>query len=264
MHRWHATEDLQGKSILVHAEQGFGDTIQFARYIPLLKSRGATRVVFAVHAPLLRLLANFPGADDVIAAEGPLPECDLVCPLLSLPFEFGTTLETIPPVVRPASQAEVSSGNDGRRQRVGVVWSGRPTHVNDHNRSIPLAEFRAILDAAGEVEFFSLQKNPPDADVALMQGIPNLQNVGPQFADFSETAAFIAGLDLVITVDTAVAHLAATLGKPTWILLPTPPDFRWLLERADSPWYPSVTLFRRPPGHPWREVIAEVAARIRS
>lgn len=266
--RWHAEQSLAGHSILIHAEQGLGDALQFARYLPLVRAQ-AERVVFVVHPPLQPLLAGFAGTDAVIAYGELLPICDYVCPLLSLPFEFRTRLDSTPPVVRPeraGARAAVWAERLPKvaTRRIGFVWSGRPTHVNDHNRSIPLATFRMLFDGCPEFAFFSLQKDPAEEDARLLGSIGNVHNVGPEFADFVDTAGCIENLDLVVTVDTSVAHLAATLGKPTWILLPAVPDFRWLLERNDSPWYPSVTLFRQTVTGSWVEPLETIIEKLRA
>ena len=260
--QWHG-ETLAGQTLLLHAEQGFGDTIQFCRYAPLAAARGA-RVVLEVQPALLPLLAGLPGVAEVLSYGSPLPPFDLHCPLLSLPLAFGTTLETIPAPheylhsdpARAARWAARFAGVAGRR--IGLVWAGNLSAAVDRQRAMRFATLRPLLDA--DVMFYALQKDVPDLDRADLAAVPRLDNLGPDSLDFADTAAAIAQLDLVITIDTAVAHLAGAMGKPTWVMLRADPDWRWLLGRDDSPWYPSVRLFRqRTPGD-WDEVVARVRA----
>jgi hypothetical protein len=259
--RWQG-EPLAGKTILVHAEQGLGDTIQFARYLPLLAAQGA-RVLVEAQAPLKTLLESLPGELEFFVRGESLPPFDVHCPLLSLAHGFGTELATIPsatPYLAAPSEAlsrwamrfPVST-----QPRVGVVWSGNPRHENDHRRSLSFDEFRPVLMAPG-IEFFSLQKNAKPADAAALAALPHVTDLGSELATFADTAAVIAHLDVVIAVDTSVAHLAGALGKPVWVLLPFAPDWRWLLGRDDSPWYPSARLFRQPRIGDWQTVAAEV------
>jgi tetratricopeptide (TPR) repeat protein len=265
--RWTAAQPLAGKTLLVHAEQGIGDAIQFVRYVPLLAEKGAN-VLVEVPPSLQSVLEKTPGAARVFAQGEPVPPFHLHVPMLSLPLEFATELASIPPVIpivaAPEKMATWAARTEsaGTRLRVGFVWSGNATHVNDRNRSIPLATFRQLIDAAPDCRFFSLQKNPPATDVASLAMIANVSNVGPDFRDFADTAAAIATLDLVITVDTSIAHLAGTMGKPVWILLPLAPDWRWLVDRRDSPWYPSARLFRQQTFGDWSAPLAEVAAEL--
>ncbi len=263
---WLGKEDICGKTILIFADEGFGDTIQFARYIPMLAARGA-HVVLLVEEALRDVLTGIPGVTRCLAKPVPsLPPFDLHCPIGALPLAFGTRLDTIPSAVsylpRP-SEARVESWERRLREclgsagklRVGLVWSGRAQHSNDHNRSIPLHLLRHLLDT--DVSFVSLQREPRPDDQAFLQesGIIDLTS---HLADFAETQALISCLDLVISVDTSVAHLAAASGRPTWILLPFLPDYRWLLDRDDSPWYPTVRLFRQSAARSWEEVADKV------
>jgi hypothetical protein len=200
-----------------------------------------------------------------------MPEFDIYCPLMSLPFVLGTTLDTIPaevPYLHP-DLADIERWRnrftpDDRRLRVGLVWGGNPAHRNERNRSIML---RMLTPIGGDprVAFYSLQKGPPAAQAADAKkfGI-DLTDWTAELNDFADTAALIHHLDLVITVDTSVAHLAGALAKPTWVLLPTPADFRWMLERSDSPWYPTMRLFRQPRPRDWETPIQKVAAELRS
>lgn len=249
---WGGAGDIAGKTILLHAEQGFGDTIQFVRYAPLLAARGAN-VLLEVQPPLVRLLSGMRGVAQVVPRNAPLPPFDLHCPLLSLPLAFGTALDGIPadvPYVAPPDDAaacwsarRAPMRNDGR-PRIGLVWSGERAHDNDINRSMSLAELAPLLDLP-HLKFVSLQHDVRDADAALLKTRSDIVQFGKTFSDFADTAGAIAQLDAVISVDTAVAHLAGAMGKPLFLLLPFAADFRWLRERSDSPWYPTARLFRQ-------------------
>lgn len=258
--RWDGTQDLQGRTLLLHTEQGLGDTIQFCRYAKAAADRGA-RVVFEVDLPLKTLLAGLEGAASMVAYGDPLPAFDLQCPLLSLPMAFRTTLASIPaPATLRAPDTHVEAWqrrlgpNPGLR--VGLVWSGSAGHVNDLNRSIPLADFSRILIA--DTGFFALQTELREADRPVLQAHPEIRFFGDELRDFSDTAALIEALDVVVTVDTSVAHLAGSMGKPVWILLPANPDWRWLIDRDDSPWYPTARLFRQPFAGDWEPVLDRV------
>jgi tetratricopeptide (TPR) repeat protein len=239
---WLGDQPLAGKTILLYAEQGFGDTIQFARYVPRVAALGA-RVVLEAQAELTRLLAaSLPV--EVIAHGQALPAFDLQCPLMSLPLAFRTTLPTIPadvPYLAPPIDLVVRG--TGRPPRIGLAWAGDPLHKNDLNRSLRLSMLRPLLDVP-QIEFVSLQQEMGAQDTELAGNLPQLALEGP-FADFAATAAAIAQLDAVIAVDTAVAHLAGAMGKPLFLLLPYGADFRWLRGRSDSPWYPTARLFRQ-------------------
>ena len=259
---WLGQEPVAGKTVLLHAEQGFGDTVQFARYAKLVAGMGA-RVLLEVHAPLKPLMTGIEGAAQVLSRGEALSAFDLHCPLMSLPLALGTTLETVPAAIpyleAPEERAACWGARLGelRSPRVGVVWAGSATHKNNHNRSIALARFASLLNAPG-VAFVSLQSEVGAADKAILDRHPGVIQVGRRLGDFADTAAVIAQLDLVIAVDTAVVHLAGALGKPVWVLLPFTPDFRWLLEREDSPWYPTARLFRQPRFGDWDSVLARV------
>jgi tetratricopeptide (TPR) repeat protein len=265
--QWTGSDGVAGKTILLHAEQGFGDTIQFCRYASLVADRGA-RVVLEVQQPLRALMTGLPGAAQVISTGDPLPDFDLHCPLLSLPLAFATELATIPsttPYLRASpSLAAEWHGRFGAepRPRIGLVWSGRPTHKNDHNRSMALAALLPGL-AGGAATFVSLQRELRPQDAATLRSRPDIRHVGDALTTFSETAAVIANLDLVIAVDTSVAHLAGALGKPVWVLLPFIPDWRWLLDREDSPWYPTACLFRQDESRRWDNVMSRLNAALR-
>jgi tetratricopeptide (TPR) repeat protein len=258
---WDGSGDIAGKTILLHAEQGYGDTIQFCRYVPLVAQKGA-KVILAVQPPLERLLSGFGGAQVVLAHGEDQPAFDLHCPLMSLPRAFRTRLETIPPPAPPSVPPELTKEWAARLRRpgtprIGIAWSGRPSHKNDHNRSIPLRAMLGLLDLP--IELVSLQKEVRGEDQGILDAhAAGITHFGPALTDFLETAALVSSMDVVITVDTAVAHLACTLGRPTWILLPFIPDWRWMLERADSPWYPTARLFRQRAIADWDSVMQEV------
>jgi tetratricopeptide (TPR) repeat protein len=262
---WLGDEVPAGRTILLHAEQGYGDTIQFARYAVQVAALGAT-VVLEVQPPLQTLFADLAGVARVIGRGDPLPALDLHCPLMSLPLAFRTSLETVPagvpylqaPVDRLASWRERLGAK--RSLRVGLVWAGRAEHKNDHNRSIAFARFATLLSIPG-IEFISLQKELAPADTALLQA-GNVIHLGSDLQDFADTAAVLALLDLVISVDTSVVHLAGAMGRTVWVLLSFTPDFRWLLAREDSPWYPTARLFRQPRHGDWESVLQRVGAEL--
>lgn len=259
-------EDIAGKTILLHSEQGFGDTVQFCRYLPAVAARGA-RVILEVEAPLQRLMATLAGGAEVIAKGSPLPAFDTYCPLLSLPLAFGTTLETVPsvtPYLRADAQdaavwQERLAGTP--RPRVGLVWSGNPSHMHDADRSIA---FAALLPLLGiDARFVSLQKDVRKRDAKALAAHPDILQPGGMLNDFADTAALLSQLDLVIAVDTSVAHLAGALAKPVWLLLPYIPDWRWLLKRETSPWYPTARLFRQDDSRSYDNVIARMRDALR-
>jgi len=256
--RWTGAQPIAGRTLLVWAEQGLGDSIMFARYLPLLRQRGA-RVILTVQAPLLALMADL--ADRVVA-EGSTVTFDLHCPLPSLPRAFGTELSTIPARV-PYLHADIERlkrwhARLGPRPRIGLVWAGNPDHAGDRHRSLTRADVAPLLALPG-INWQVLQKEITADDEVVLSDLPTVQTPGPGFADLADTAACIAVLDLVVTVDTSVAHLAGAMGKPCWIMLPHAADFRWLRDRDDTPWYPSVRLFRQSRRGDWPGVIAVVA-----
>ena len=252
-------EAAAGRTLLIHAEQGFGDSLQFCRYAALAAARGL-RVIIEAQAPLVRLLRRLSGVDQVVARGDRLPPFDLHCPMLSLPLAFGTTLATIPNKAAylraDVTQAEAwrlrLDAMTGQGPRIGLVWAGGLTLRTDCRRSMSLDRLAPLLDLPG-FHFFSLQKNRSPA----LQP-PQLTDCMSEMADFADTAALIANLDLVISVDTAVAHLAAALGKPVWLLDRFDPDWRWLRGRRDSPWYPTLRLYRQTHAGDWDPVVAEV------
>jgi tetratricopeptide (TPR) repeat protein len=263
---WRGETGIEGKTILVYADEGLGDTIQYARYVPMLAARGA-RVVLAVQEALQPLLSGLSGVSQCVPRSVPsLPAFDLHCPVCTLPFAFGTRLDTIPApqsYVPPAPEARVQTWEErlqdrlgpDRRPRVGLVWSGNPQQMNDHNRSLPFRMLLGLLDA--DAAFVSLQKDPKPEDTALLEQT-DIVDLSSYLGDFTETAALACCLDLVISVDTSVAHLAGALGRPIWVLLSYAPDYRWLLDRDDSPWYPTARLFRQSATRDWAEVVERV------
>jgi tetratricopeptide (TPR) repeat protein len=246
---WFGEQPIAGKTILLHSDEGLGDTIQYSRYAAMVANLGA-RVILEVQAPLQALLTGLEGVSLCLPKNAELPEFDLHCPIGGLPLAFKTRLETIPAsrsYLPPVPEARLSAWRDRLgahdRPRIGLVWSGNPLHTNDRNRSMSLRQMSAIFD--DRARFYSLQKDPRREDRAALQERSDVIDLTEHLTDFVETAALISHLDLVVTVDTSVAHLAASLGRPTWILLPHTPDYRWLLDRDDSPWYPSMRLFRQ-------------------
>jgi tetratricopeptide (TPR) repeat protein len=261
---WLGGASLSGRTILLHAEQGLGDTIQFIRYARLLAGRGA-RVIGEVQGELVSLLSQLDGIE-VIAKGRDLPPFDWHCPLMSLPLAFATELSTIPAgtpyLAAPEARLEHWRGRlPAGRPRAGFVWSGSPKHKNDANRSIPLARLESLISNL-PLACVSLQHEMRDADREVLRRLPNLTDIGPEMADFTDTAAVISHLDVVVSVDTAVAHLAGSLGKPVIIILPHAADFRWLRERVDSPWYPTAKLLRQPAFGDWDSVISRLADEI--
>jgi tetratricopeptide (TPR) repeat protein len=260
--RWFGADEIKGKTVLVCADEGLGDTIHFVRYLPKLTELGA-RVILAVQPPLQSLLSGLSDGSQCISMSAVTSQAfDLHCPISSLPLAFETCLDTIPsttpylPLPAPKHiRAWADRLGPSTNLRVGLVWSGSSTHTNDVNRSIPLRLLASLLDV--DATFVSLQKDVrPDDKVILNQ--TDIVDLTADLADFADTAALASCLDLIITVDTSVAHLAGALGCRTWILLPWTPDYRWLLDRTDSPWYPTVRLFRQPEAHDYASVIDSV------
>jgi tetratricopeptide (TPR) repeat protein len=271
---WLGEDDIAGQTILLHAEQGFGDTLQFCRYVPLVAARGA-RVILEVQRPLHTLMASMPGAVQVVSRGDALPAFDMHCPLLSLPLAFGTQLETIPSAVRylAAPESKVRAWRDALgphdKPRIGLVWAGNPRkelpNANriDSERSMAFGRLAPLFFVTG-CEFYSLQKGDDAVkqlrDSAFSELVVDRTS---DLHDFSDTAALIENLDLVIAVDTAVAHLAGALGKPFWLLNRYNTCWRWLLDRDDSPWYPAARQFRQDRSRDWNSVIARVCPALR-
>ena len=259
---WLGDFPLGRKTILLHAEQGLGDSIQFARYASMLANAGA-RVILEVQPELKTLLGGLPGIASCHARGEPLPAYDFQCPLGSLPLALKTTAATVPApipyVAADAARVEawraVIEAMPGKR--VALAWAGHVHHINDANRSVALAALEPLLTQDG-VSFVSIQHElrANDADILARHG--HVTHLGGQFADMADTAAVMALVDLVIAVDTSVAHLAAAMGRPTWVVLPFTPDWRWTLSGERSPWYPQARLFRQPAMGDWASVVANL------
>jgi tetratricopeptide (TPR) repeat protein len=260
---WDGSFSIAGKTLLLHAEQGLGDTLQFVRYVSKVQALGA-RVVLEVQASLVPLLDGQLAEDALVKQGDPLPPFDFHCPLMSLPLAFQTTLSTIPsavPYIKPSSEKQffwAEKLGPTSQLRVGLVWSGDPRHQNDKHRSMPLADLLAALPP--NFGYFSLQSEIRDSDRQALENSDSLVHFGSELKDFSDTAALCAQMDVVVCVDTSVAHLSGALGKPTFLLLPYNPDWRWLLERTDSPWYPRMKLFRQEQLGSWQSALEKVSA----
>jgi len=265
---WRDDADLSGKTLLSYAEHGFGDTIQFVRYLDFFKDRNC-RVMLAVHnalAPLLRENGiEVIACDDRILPVETFPPFDHHCSLIDMPLAFGTTLDTVPAstpyLAAPRDKIATWGALLGERTmpRIGLAWSGNPEHPHDVSRSIRLDTLLPIL--VDRCEWFSLQKLVRDHDSDALRASP-LRDVSQRLNDFADTAALISQLDVVIAVDTSIAHLAGALGKPVWIVLPFHPDFRWLRDRSDSPWYPTAKLFRQTTEGAWADVFEQIASEL--
>jgi len=259
-------EPLEGSRILLHAEQGLGDTLQFVRYVPLVAARGG-KVILEVQPRLHRLLAQTPGATEVICRGEVLPEFDWQCPLLSLPLALCTEFDTIPaqiPYLYPDPvQVEVWKQRlAGDSLRIGLAWSGSPLHPHERWRSIPLEQLAPLTRLEG-TRFYSLQMGSPAGQVQQLGPHIHLVDLQNEQKDFADTAAIVANLDLVISIDTSVAHLAGAMGKPVWVLLSKSSDWRWFLDRDDSPWYPTARLFRQSTLGNWQDVMTRVERELR-
>ena len=258
--RWLGAEDIAGKSILLYSETGLGDTLQFCRFVKSVRDLGAT-VLLQVQAPLLELLSQLDGVSQVVADTETPPPFDLHCPLLSLPLALKLQLATIPSgryIAAPPSKVTGWKTRMGgsAKPRIGLVWRGDARNPDDRKRSVSLAELLPHLPAG--FQYWSLQKELTESERALAAAYAGEFKLG-QDMNFVETAALCECLDLVISVDTSIAHLSAALGQKTWILVPHNPDCRWLLDRADSPWYSSVKLYRQGASHGWSGLLTEVA-----
>jgi tetratricopeptide (TPR) repeat protein len=259
---WTGREPIQGRTLLLLSEQGAGDTLQFMRYVPLLVRRGA-RVVLCAPPSIEQLVRESLQECTTVTHWQDAPRADFHIPLMSLPLAMKTRLDSIPATV-PYAHASAKLVDAWRRRlpaargpRVGIVWSGNAGHTNDRNRSMPLATLLGI--AVPGVQLVSLQPEVRDRDVAAFRG-SGVLDVASELRTFAETAALIQTLDLVISVDTSVAHLTGALGRPLWVLLPNRPDWRWMIDRNDSPWYPTARLFRQPSLGDWGPVVSEVRA----
>lgn len=253
--------DLRGQTILLHGEQGLGDSIQFIRYAHLVKEKGGT-VLLACCPPLARLFECVDGIDRIYSAGG-VPAHDFHASLMSLPKIFGTNLESIPAIV-PYLHKDNTLVNIWQDRlagcsgfRVGITWRGNPNHKNDHNRSITIAQIAQYLTVPG-LSVISLQKDAKDEELAVLRDLDSFFDAGSLVSDFADTGAIMANLDLVITVDTSICHLAGALAVPVWTLIPFAPDWRWMLKRIDSPWYPTMRLFRQERAGDWHSVMENV------
>jgi tetratricopeptide (TPR) repeat protein len=262
-------ESFTDKRLLIYSEQGLGDTLQFVRYLPTVKALGGT-VILATYKPLLPLLKNCDGIDHLeeLPANGcPSSSYDLCLPIMSLPVVFHTTLETIPAQI-PYLDADPLKTKAWRHRfahqafRVGIVWKGSPSHANDRNRSCQLEQFLPLMKMPG-IQWYGLQKGPGAEEIHQIESPFMIDILGEEFEDFGDTAAVIENLDLLISVDTAVVHLAGAMGKTVWTLLPYAPDWRWQRNRDDSPWYPSMRLYRQPARGDWASVFEQVEGDLR-
>lgn len=265
---------LDGRTLLLYAEQGYGDVLQFVRYVPTVAARAGGTVVLRVYPPLVRLLADLPGGAAVVSSEDPLPAYDCHLPLMSLPERLGTVLETIPAAVPylAATPLAVQRWRDRLAGfpgcKVGIAWAGDPrtrergAHLMDQRRSLPLAAFGDVLRIPG-ICWVSLQKGAAADQARTPPAGTTVLDMTDEIGDFADTAALIAALDLVVSVDTSVAHLAGALGKPVWILSRFDGCWRWLEGRSDSPWYPSARLYRQAAWGDWAPVLVQLAADLR-
>jgi len=259
-------EPLAGARILLHAEQGLGDTMQFVRYVPIVAARGG-KVILEVQSRLHRLLASTPGAEVVIRRGDPLPECDRQCSLMSVAMVMGTDMNSIP-VGAPYLHADPTEAEEWRERlagdalRIGIAWAGNPNQPQERRRTVPLAELANLAKLEGTA-FYSLQMGPPASELKWLGTRARIVDLQDQQKDFATTAAIVANLDLVISSDTSVVHLAGAMGKPVWVLLHSAADWRWFLDREDSPWYPTARLFRQPQAGDWPAVMARVEQGVR-
>lgn len=259
--QWLGNFSLQNKTIFLHAEQGIGDAIQFCRYISYVAQLGA-RIILGIPTALKPLLTQLKHVAHLTADAEPIPHFDCFCPLMSLPLALHNYLNTppleipylhSPPLLSTTWQARIKQINQNKQTRIGIAWSGGINTANDQHRSIHLDRLAPLFSAPAT--FFCLQKEVRDYDEAALHNFSNLHFMGMHLNDFAETAALIEEMDLIITVDTSVAHLAGAMGKPLWLLLPYAPDWRWLLNTEKSAWYPTAHLFRQPKPNDWDSVI---------
>ena len=258
---WRGESDINGQKIFIPYEQGFGDILQFCRYLPMLEASGA-EIIFEVPKVLEPVISTLDCTMTTIRPNEPQPSFDAYCPLMSLPHVFKTSLDNIP-AQAPYLKADAKKVEDWREKlgdrtlpRIGLAWSGNAKHLNDHNRSLALSRLQPILQ--DHVAWHSMQKEYRPDDEAMLHTLPQITRHETMLADFADTAGLIEAMDLVITVDTSIAHLAGALGKPVWILLPYVPDYRWGLDRMDCPWYPTARLFRQTRIGDWDSVINDL------
>jgi len=252
-------EDIRGRSLLVCDEQGYGDTLMLARWLPLLRAQGI-KIYFQVSQPLLPLFQGWDGIDYLVGKQETLPPCDYFCSSFDLPFCCGATLADLPQQVPyiSLSPPDAASRLVSARPKIGVVWGGSPRHKHDAKRSISLAVFAKVFDGV-DVDFYNFTRDLKTGDADLLPHYP-LHNLVPDIPDFAAAARFMGQMDLLISCDTAMVHLAGALGKKVWVLLPFSPDWRWLIGRDDSPWYPTARLFRQQAAGDWGGVVEEVTS----
>jgi len=265
--QWSGDTDIRGKRLLLLPEQGLGDTIMAIRYVHHVVECGAT-VILEAPAALRSMLTRAAPECEIVGQGGPLPGFDLYCPLLSLPRAFKTVLGTIPAQVPYLSACASRVATWWKRLgtsnglRIGLVWAGNPQHTNDARRSITLQQLLPLISHT-HASFVSLQKDLRPGDAEILSAHPHITHFGPELESFEDTAALVSLLDLMICVDTSVAHLAGALGKPVWVLLPFVPDWRWLLDREDSPWYPTARLFRQERSEDWSGVVEKATEELK-
>ncbi|GAB2914846.1 tetratricopeptide repeat protein [Paraburkholderia jirisanensis] len=257
---------MPGKTLLIHDEQGYGDTFQFMRLVPMAKARSGARVVLEINAETLSLAQRSAGFDDIVTRGTLPPAFDMHCEMMSLPMALALTLDDLP---GPVPYLSVDPRRAGHwRQRlanlprplVALAWAGRPTHFNDKNRSLTLAQLAPLGMAGGT--FLSIQKGPAATQADSPPEAMSMLSLSNDIADFEDTAAILSLADLLISVDSSPVHLAGALGCPTWVMLPNVPDWRWLLGRDDTPWYPHTRLFRQDARGDWSGVISRIAAEL--
>jgi tetratricopeptide (TPR) repeat protein len=262
---WLGEKSIANQTLLIQAEQGFGDILQFCRYVPMLQKMG-TRVILEAPQPLISILSTLPGEFAIVEKGTTLPDFDCYCPIMSLPLALKTTLENIPSKVPYlfADSHKIAAWQERlgskKRPRVGLAWSGKTAFINDRNRSLALEHLIPLLKLP--FEFHSLQVEYRKSDPNLLKSFPQIHDHHNLLRDFADTAALISEMDLIVSVDTSVAHLSGALGKHLWILLPYAPNFRWRLDRTDSPWYPTAVLFRQPVWGDWTTVISNAVSRM--
>jgi tetratricopeptide (TPR) repeat protein len=264
---WLGDRPLANKTILLHAEQGLGDALLACRYVPMVAALGA-KVVLEIQPSLAPLLQGLERVSAVVCEGEDLPDFDFQCPLMSLPLAFGTRLNTIPAKV-PYVFADESIIDKWRSRlgqgefKIGVAWAGNPNYGKDRDRSVLLKNILPVFSVEG-AKYFSLQKELRDGDAEILNSLPHVTHLGGELADFHETAAIIMSLDLIISSDTSLVNLAGALGRPVWVLLSRSPDWRWLLDRSESPWYPTARLFRQTQDGEWKAVIDDVCTQLKS
>jgi hypothetical protein len=260
--RWNG-QPIPGKTLLIHDEQGYGDTFQFMRMVPWAKAKSGARVILEVNAETLSLAQRSEGFDEIVMRGSLPPAFDMHCEMMSLPMAMGLKRADLPGAI-PYLSADSQRLERWRarlaglpRPLVALVWAGRPTHVNDANRSLTLAQLAPLAHSG--VTFLSIQKGPAAAQAASPPPGMSIISLSDEIRDFEDTAAILANADLLISVDSSPVHLAGALGRPAWVMLPFVPDWRWLLERADTPWYLRTRLFRQPSRGDWDSVMAAIA-----